>query len=130
MAHEHKTRVGRFTVTDGGHAAQRVMADGTPILTAEEASELERRATIAVLRDIDLVSGAELRFARKVLGLRQVELAEHLGVTPETVSRWETGADPFKRPVQLAICDLLAMVQQDGRLPQRRSPKGFKLRVA
>lgn len=130
MAHEHKTRVGRFTVTDTGGAPPRTMADGTPILTAEEVSEYERRATIAVLRDVDLVSGTELKFARKVLGLRQAELAEHLGVTPETVSRWETGAELFKRPIQLAICDLIATVQQTGSLPQKRTHRGFQLRVA
>jgi DNA-binding transcriptional regulator YiaG len=52
------------------------MSDGTPILSAELVSTLERRTTITVLRDVELVSGEELRFARKVLGLRQTELAE------------------------------------------------------
>jgi DNA-binding transcriptional regulator YiaG len=130
MAQAHKTKVGRYVVVDSGVLSTDHMVDGTPILSAEMVSELERRATITVLRDVELVSGEELRFARKVLGLRQSELAEQLGVAVETVSRWEPGADAFKRPIQLAVCDLLATVQQTGRLPQKRNVSGFELRVA
>jgi DNA-binding transcriptional regulator YiaG len=130
MAQVHKTKVGRYVVIDNAVLSTEHMADGTPTLSAEMVSMLERRATITVLRDVELVSGEELRFARKVLGLRQVELAEQLGVAVETVSRWETGADAFKRPIQLAVCDLLATVQETGRLPQKRSASGFELRVA
>ena len=130
MKHTHKTKVGRYVVIDNGVLATEQMSDGTPILSADMVSMLERRATITVLRDVELVSGEELRFARKVLGLRQTELAEHLGVAVETVSRWETGADAFKRPIQLAVCDLLAAVQETGHLPQKRSHSGFELRVA
>lgn len=36
-------------------------------------------------------SGERLRFLRKVLGLRGLELAALFQVTPETVSRWERG---------------------------------------
>jgi DNA-binding transcriptional regulator YiaG len=101
MTQAHRTKVGRYVVVDSGDLSTDHMADGTPILSAEMVSALERRATITVLRDVELVSGEELRFARKVLGLRQAELAEELGVAVETVSRWETGADAFKRPIQL-----------------------------
>lgn len=130
MKHTHRTKVGRFVVIDNGVLATDQMSDGTPILSAELVSTLERRATITVLRDVELVSGEELRFARKVLGLRQTELAEQLGVAVETVSRWETGADAFKRPIQLAVCDLLAAVQETGHLPQKQTHAGFELRVA
>jgi DNA-binding transcriptional regulator YiaG len=130
MKHTHRTKVGRFVVIDNGALTTEHMSDGTPILSAEMVSMLERRATITVLRDVELVSGEELRFARKVLGLRQTELAEQLGVAVETVSRWETGADAFKRPIQLAVCDLLAAVQETGHLPQKRTHPGFELQVA
>ncbi len=130
MKQTHKTKVGRFVVTDNGVLVTDQMSDGSPILSAEMVSMLERRATITVLRDVELVSGEELRFARKVLGLRQTELADQLGVAVETVSRWETGADAFKRPIQLAVCDLLAAVQETGHLPKKRTQSGFELQVA
>ncbi len=34
---------------------------------------------------------AEIRFLRKFLGWSGVDFARHFGVTPETVSRWESG---------------------------------------
>jgi transcriptional regulator with XRE-family HTH domain len=71
-----------------------------------------------------LVGGAELKFARKAMGRKQTELAEHLGVNAETVSRWETGTDPFKRPVQLAILQLLTELKETGRVDRPlRSPR-------
>jgi transcriptional regulator with XRE-family HTH domain len=41
------------------------------------------------------LSGAEIRFLRKVLGWSGVDFAEHMGTTAETVSRWETEAAPI-----------------------------------
>lgn len=39
------------------------------------------------------LNGHEIRFLRKALELKAVDLAEHLDVTPETLSRWENGKD-------------------------------------
>jgi DNA-binding transcriptional regulator YiaG len=114
MAYTHTAKVGRFTVNDGEFCPTRKMKDGTPLITDEELGALELRAAITVLKDIDLVSGAELKFARKALGLRQPELAEHLGVTLETVSRWENGHEAFKQRDQLAVLALLEHVASGG----------------
>ncbi|MEY4515559.1 MAG: hypothetical protein RLZZ450_7681 [Pseudomonadota bacterium] len=37
------------------------------------------------------LSPPEVRFLRKLLGWSGVDFAKHFGVTPETVSRWESG---------------------------------------
>src|SRR5437868_1574358 len=42
-------------------------------------------------------SGEEFKFLRKTAGLRAAELAELLGVSPETVSHWETEKHTFDR---------------------------------
>src|SRR5690349_17797975 len=112
MAYTHITKVGRWTVNDGGTRPVRKMKDGTPLLSAEQLGVLEIRAAITVLKEVELVGGAELKFARKALGLKQTDLAEHLGVNAETVSRWETEAETFKRPVQLAVLRLLEEFQR------------------
>jgi len=39
-------------------------------------------------------SAAELKFMRKAAGIKAVDLAKWLDVTPETVSHWETGKHP------------------------------------
>lgn len=41
------------------------------------------------------LSGAEIRFLRKVLGWSGADFAEHMGTSAETVSRWETEATPM-----------------------------------
>ena len=134
MNYVHTTKVGRFTVKDGGTTTRyKRSSDGSRILSPEQISSLERRAAIAVLREMELVSGTELKFARKALGLRQPELAEQLGVTEETVTRWENDSETFKRPVQLALLALLEHVEQGGSLRaprQIRDEKDFIVRVA
>jgi len=118
MGYTHTTTIGRFTVKDGGFRPTRKMKDGTLLISDEELGVLERRAAITVLKDIDLVTGAELKDARKVLGLKQSELAANLGVEPETVCRWEKDQERFKRRDQLAILALLEEVHRGGSLPQ------------
>ena len=71
-------------------------------------AEYERRAAVVVLSEVAEVGGAEIRFARKALGLTQARLAALLEVAPETVSRWETGAETMSRVSRLA---LLAVVR-------------------
>lgn len=40
------------------------------------------------------LTGAEIRFLRKRLGKKAADFAKIIGVTPEQVSRWETGDNP------------------------------------
>ena len=51
-------------------------------------------------------TGETFRFMRKALGLKAVDLAEMLDVTPETVSRWETGKLPMARTSWLTLSSL------------------------
>ena len=46
----------------------------------------------ALREQLGLLSCAEIRQNRERLDLSQRQLAEHLGVAVETISRWETGA--------------------------------------
>jgi DNA-binding transcriptional regulator YiaG len=124
-SYTHTTKVGCWTVRDGGTLPARYLKDGTPVLSSEELGALEVRAALTVLTEVELVTGAELKFARKAMGLTQVDLSEHLGVNAETISRWETDAEPFKRTVQLAVLRLLDEVQRTGGIARPvRSAKG------
>ena len=49
------------------------------------------------------MSALELRQAMKHLQLRQVDLAEQLGVSPHTVKRWVHGTQPVPQYVALVI---------------------------
>jgi len=48
-------------------------------------------AVAAALAGSGETSGEAFRWMRKALDLRAIDIAALLGVTPETISRWETG---------------------------------------
>jgi DNA-binding transcriptional regulator YiaG len=59
-------------------------------------------------------NGETFRFMRKALGLRAVDLAELLGVAPETLSRWENGQRPVDRAAWVAL-GAMAQERLEGR---------------
>lgn len=56
--------------------------------------ELHRMMAMAVVRKSARLTPAEVRFLRTTLGWSGRELADHMGATAETVSRWENGRTP------------------------------------
>jgi DNA-binding transcriptional regulator YiaG len=67
------------------------------------------RAELAVanaLAQAGVADGPAFRYMRKALGFRAKELAEHLNVSAESISRWENG----ERPVQPHVFALLALM--------------------
>jgi DNA-binding transcriptional regulator YiaG len=56
------------------------------------------------------LTGGEIRFLRKAVGLTQEKLAERLGVDRVTVARWETRAEdePVSAPESIAIRSVVA----------------------
>ncbi len=66
------------------------------------------------------MTGEELRRIRARMGLTQAELADRLGVTPNTVARWERDevgiAEPAARLAQL----LAKMAEESPRRSKRR----------
>jgi putative zinc finger/helix-turn-helix YgiT family protein len=52
--------------------------------------ELHRTLAMALIRQTGRLAPSEIRFLRKWLGWSGVDFAKHMGVAPETVSRWES----------------------------------------
>jgi DNA-binding transcriptional regulator YiaG len=100
--HVERTVVGRYKVDDGSQRVA-VCTNGHPELDLDQLTEYARRASVVVLSEAGDIGGAEVKFARKSLGLTQAKLAALLGVRQETVSRWETGQEELGRTTQLAM---------------------------
>jgi len=95
--------------------------------------ELHRTIARAIVTKPAPLTPAEIRFLRKWLGWSGVDFAAHMGVTPETVSRWETGnlgmgaaADRLVRlmivnqaPVQNFSLELLKAIDEKASVPFR-----------
>jgi DNA-binding transcriptional regulator YiaG len=109
----HTLTVGRFEVA-GQYEAVPIDDAGTLGMPSQEWERLELEAAIAVFQQAESINGDELRCARKAMGLRQPDLAALLDVATETVSRWETGADPIRRQTQLAVLLFLEHTRCNG----------------
>ena len=74
-----------------------------------DGADLEAFERLAVkwLAEHGVRTHEELRFMRKAVGIRAADLAVWLGVTPETVSHWETGKHAPDVPVRGAIAAIV-----------------------
>ena len=91
--------------------------------------ELFRVLALALVRKHERLAGEEVRFLRKHMGWSGVDFAARMGVTPETVSRWENERDPLSpladrllrmmvvrdRPVEDYGVDELAKIDEEKR---------------
>lgn len=101
---------------------------------AADLERLELLAASAFVRAGES-SGEVLRFMRKALNLRAAELAELLDVTPETMSRWETGKQSLDRRA-MAVVGALVVERVSGRsdlvmhLQALRNPRKLARKIA
>lgn len=56
---------------------------------------LHRAIAAALMKKPGRLDPGEIRFLRSMLDLTGVDLALRMGVTPESVSRWENGKEPI-----------------------------------
>jgi transcriptional regulator with XRE-family HTH domain len=61
------------------------------------------------------MEGDKLKEKRVALGLTQLQLAEILGVKPNTVARWERGLLAVPRTVELAMETVERMYRKGGK---------------
>lgn len=64
---------------------------------------LHRAIAKGLIEKTSLLTGEEIRFLRKEMGLRAKALAEVMGVDKVTVSRWETGSERISTTADRAI---------------------------
>lgn len=106
-AHPIVTTVGRHSVESRSLSHERCPACGCYELSAEAGELLEVQSAIVVMVDVTTPEPNAVRFARKAMGLSQSVLASELGLTQETISRYETGALSIPAEYRLALAGLL-----------------------
>jgi len=67
------------------------------------AQELNKLISQILLRKEGQLSGREIRFLRKHMGMKSKDFAKEIGVKPVTVSRWENGDSPPTEPLDRLI---------------------------
>lgn len=102
-------------------------------VAAETLQRFELAAAVA-LADAGEASPDAMRFMRKSLGLKATELAALLGVTAETISRWETGNQALERRALGLVGALVKEHATGGTLVREtlealRHPRKLKRRV-
>jgi DNA-binding transcriptional regulator YiaG len=70
------------------------------------------------------VTGKELREIRKTLGLTQVELAAEIGVSGNTVARWERDEVSISQPVSRLLRILVGTRTRQTGKARADKPKG------
>lgn len=73
-------------------------ACGNGIVAIPQLGDLHRLIAIFLLKKPAPLNGKEIKFLRKHSRLKAIELAEKLGVTKTTISRWENDKDPIGKP--------------------------------
>lgn len=79
------------------------------------ASVLHRVIALELIKKPSLLAGDEVRFLRKHVGCSATELADILGATKVSMSRWETGAGRITKNTDrvLRLAFFMAMVERD-----------------
>jgi putative zinc finger/helix-turn-helix YgiT family protein len=76
-------------VTLVGVEVRRCKACGEQEVVLAKIEQLHRAIALAVVAKRPRLTAAEVRFLRKYLGWSGADFAKHMGVTAESVSRWE-----------------------------------------
>jgi putative transcriptional regulator len=78
---------------------------------------LHRTIALALARKPAPLDGAEIRFLRKNLGWSGIDFALYMGVTAETVSRWENGRLKMGPPADRLLRMMVMNGQHSGHDP-------------
>jgi putative zinc finger/helix-turn-helix YgiT family protein len=89
------TSSGLPNVTLCGVEVSRCPQCGEYEVAIPQLDNLHKAIAQALIRKSSRLTAAEIRYLRKYLGWSGANFASYMGATPETVSRWETGAEPM-----------------------------------
>ena len=72
-------------------------------VTIRHLDDLHRLIACGLVTEKKILSGPELRFLRKEMGLSQLELATRLRMSDQAVARWEKGENEMPGPADILV---------------------------
>jgi hypothetical protein len=107
MTYEHKTIIGPFTVIDSSDQGPFGEFENDIVFTGKQLMGFEIRAIrIILLAAKEKVDGSILKYARRSLGLKRIQLAELLDLTEQDIESLET-KEKISMVLRLAMVALL-----------------------
>ena len=97
-------------VTLVGVEVRRCKACGEHEVVIPRIEQLHRALALAVIGKKARLTASEVKFLRKYLGWSGADFARHMGVTPESVSRWENEREQMT-PVADRLVRLMIVTQ-------------------
>lgn len=97
-------------VTLVGVEIRRCKACGEHEVVIPKIEQLHRAIAVAVVSKRPRLTASEVRFLRKYLGWSGADFAKHMGVTAESVSRWENEREQMS-PVADRLLRLMVMTR-------------------
>jgi putative zinc finger/helix-turn-helix YgiT family protein len=130
------TACGLSNVTLIGVEVKRCSKCGDHEVVIPRIEELHRVLAAAVVRQATRLTKDEIRFLRKCLGYSGVDFAKLIGVSAETISRWENGREKIASSTEKLIRMLVVHTQPTRSYPietlatitEERSPKPLGVR--
>jgi putative zinc finger/helix-turn-helix YgiT family protein len=116
------TESGLANVTLVGIEVSHCPSCGERVVSIPRMAQLHRAIALELIRKSAKLTSAEIRFLRKQLGLSSKDLAARIGVEPETVSRWESDANPqpISPPAERALRLMVAVGERVAEYPVDR----------
>ena len=110
-------------VTLAGVEVARCTRCGNYEISIPHIEELHRLLAKVLIEKSTRFTGNEVRFLRKSLGWSGSDFAKHMGVTVETVSRWENDAAPIGPQADRLLRFLVAQGRLTTKYPTERLAK-------
>lgn len=83
-----------------------VASDGTPVFHVEDVKGLHKAIGLSLVNKDTLLTGDEFRFLRSEMKLTRKGLAGFLGISDETIKKWESGENPVLKTSDATLRNL------------------------
>jgi DNA-binding transcriptional regulator YiaG len=93
----HYVACGLHNVWLANGVTEGLSSDGKPVFHVEDVKGLHKTIGLSLVKKDTLLTGDEFRFLRSEIKLTRKNLAAVLGISEETIKKWESGENPIQK---------------------------------